>query len=82
MVAAWNGHDEVVRLLLDKGADMEAKNNISYVIRHYPGTVKLDKYFYRVSEKSPYHRVSVLMVFYMVTVSLIGWVHGALLCCS
>jgi ankyrin repeat protein len=29
--AASKGHTEIVRLLLDRGADIEAANNVSYV---------------------------------------------------
>jgi len=28
MAASWNGHDEVVRTLLQGGADVNAKNNV------------------------------------------------------
>ena len=48
MKAAWCGHDAVVQLFLDKGADIEAKNNVS-LTRNYLETIILGSAYYTAS---------------------------------
>ena len=59
VASANNGHEAVVQLLLDKGADIEAEDNVS-LTGNYSETIILDSIYYLPS--SWYKLCNALMI--------------------
>lgn len=60
MTAASECHDEVVLLLLDKGANMEAKSNVSLTRNKYSETIISDKIYNTASINDHYTLISII----------------------